>query len=56
MGLHNKICEKAREKLYIKILETIEFTTSDEIREREREKKYLSKKLCFCYDKRIYDF
>ena len=55
MGPHNKKCEEAREKWKNNCLEQIECTSlSDEYRERQR--KLLNKKLCFCYKKRIENF
>ena len=54
MGPHNEKCENAREKRTNGILNQIECSTSDD--DNEIERKYLSKKLCFCYDQRIYDF
>ena len=54
MGPHNEKCENAREKWTNRFLNQIESSTSDE--DNEIERKYLSKKLCFCYDQRIYDF
>ena len=53
MGPHNEKCEKAREKWKNDCLESLECATSDE--DKERKRKYLSKKLCFCYDEQIDD-
>ena len=52
MGPHNEKCEKFREGWKAIWLEDIECATSDE--DKVRRKKYLSKKLCFCYDQQIY--
>ena len=55
MGPHNEKCDWQKEKGKNVHLRLIEFVSSDE--DKERERKYLNRKYCFCYDgKRLFDF
>ena len=55
MGPHNKKCNREREK-WKKLCQRIMESPNSTDESRDRQRKHLTKKLCFCYNKRIYDF